>query len=191
MNAAGRLRVAMAATVLLSSGLREAAAPVRPSPQAAPRSLPRSPAATIPTEAEVVALHNARRAAHRLPPLTAERRLTAAARGQAADDARRRVDPYRGDLHRGSDGSTVGVRVARQGYPYRAASENAGWMPRGPLKPDGTPYFPIDAGKMMDLWMSSPGHRANVLGPYRDVGAAVAVDAAGDTYWIVTFGTPR
>jgi hypothetical protein len=42
----------------------------------------------------------------------------------------------------------------------------------------------------VSAWMSSPGHRANVLGDYSEVGFGMSSSATGVLYWCVDFGTP-
>ena len=39
-------------------------------------------------------------------------------------------------------------------------------------------------------WSQSNGHRANILGPYAEMGAAYADASDGTRYWIVDFATP-
>jgi uncharacterized protein YkwD len=38
-------------------------------------------------------------------------------------------------------------------------------------------------------WMASPGHRANILGPYTQVGHGEATDSRGNRYWCVDFAS--
>src|SRR5437899_568998 len=68
-------------------------------------------------------------------------------------------------------------RMARAGYRYERAGEN---VARGQRT--------LDA--VMTAWLTSPGHRRNLLGEYSEIGAAYATDEAGIPYWCVTFGTP-
>lgn len=149
--------------------------PPTPSPQA------QVPPAS-PIETQLLALHNATRATAHLPLLAIDPRLTAAAQVQAADCAQRRAIS-----HVGSDGSTVGVRLARQGYGWAACAENAGLQYALPLNwPGADPRRPAWA---MQAWMGSPGHRANILNrAYQDFGAAMVVGSDGAKYYIVTFG---
>ena len=42
---------------------------------------------------------------------------------------------------------------------------------------------------MMDLWMNSTGHRANILAPdFTEIG--IGVDDQGTTLWVQAFGRP-
>ena len=81
--------------------------------------------------------------------------------------------------HKGRDGSTPGDRVELAGYNAQQVGEN------------------IAAGqdttrKLVDGWLASPGHCANVMNPeFRELGAAYAVDPKSDAgiYWTALFGT--
>ena len=81
--------------------------------------------------------------------------------------------------HKGRDGSTPGDRAELAGYIAQQIGEN------------------IAAGqdttrKLVDGWLASPGHCANVMNPeFRELGAAYAVDPKSDAgiYWTALFGT--
>ncbi|MFH6568703.1 CAP domain-containing protein [Pseudomonas kulmbachensis] len=81
--------------------------------------------------------------------------------------------------HKGRDGSTPGDRVELAGYNAQQVGEN------------------IAAGqdttrKLVDGWLASPGHCANVMNPeFRELGAAYAADPKSDAgiYWTALFGT--
>lgn len=83
--------------------------------------------------------------------------------------------------HRGKDGSTLSSRVAATGYDFAAAGEN------------------IAAGQttartVFQGWMSSDGHRKNILAAdYTEVGFGL-FDATGNSdygkYWVQNFGKP-
>ena len=79
--------------------------------------------------------------------------------------------------HKGSDGSTVADRVKRAGYVYVRVGENIA---------DGQKT--VD--QVMDSWMKSPGHRANILAEFTEMGAARVEDDEGVNYWCVNFGAP-
>ena len=79
--------------------------------------------------------------------------------------------------HTGSDGSTAADRIKRVGYVRKRTGENSAegqW----------------DVGEVMTGWMKSPGHRANILANFTEMGAARARDDQGTIYWCVDFGTP-
>jgi uncharacterized protein YkwD len=132
------------------------------------------PARTDPAEAfaGLVEEHNRVRGRAGLPPLEVSDRLNDVARRHADDmAARRRMS------HRGGDGSSPFRRMDRAGYRYERAAENIAYGQRT-----------LDA--LMADWMTSPGHKRNILGSYTEIGAAYATDADGTPYWCVTFGTP-
>jgi uncharacterized protein YkwD len=56
------------------------------------------------------------------------------------------------------------------------AGENVGFWSGG-----------INDGQLNSMFMSSPGHRANIMGPYRYVGTAWAVAPDGKAYIAVEF----
>jgi uncharacterized protein YkwD len=127
-------------------------------------------------EALVVLLMNAERTERGLAPLRVQSKLDAAAGAHSSDMA-----DHNYFSHTGLDGSTVTARIKRQGYSPSTAGENiaAGY---------GTPEAVVEA------WMNSSGHRANILGTsYTDVGAGFAYNAASDygSYWTAVFATPR
>jgi len=83
--------------------------------------------------------------------------------------------------HDSLDGRTFDERIAEQGYVWRTVGENiAAGQP--------TPKAVVNA------WMNSPGHRANILnGAFAELGVGVATNAASTygVYWVQDFGTPR
>lgn len=117
--------------------------------------------------------HNRARASAGLEPLTTNDRLMIAAQEHANDMARRRRMS-----HRGSDGSSPFRRIERAGYSFERAGENVA-------------YGQMSTLALMRDWMRSPGHRRNILGAFREVGAAYATDESGTPYWCVTFGNPK
>ncbi len=82
--------------------------------------------------------------------------------------------------HKDRDGRTPGDRAELAGYVGQQVGEN------------------IAAGhdtvrKVVDGWLASPGHCANLMNPaYRELGAAYAVDPKSDAgiYWTAMFGAP-
>jgi uncharacterized protein YkwD len=83
--------------------------------------------------------------------------------------------------HTGSDGSTVSVRVDATGYAWSRVGENI-----------AAGYSSVDA--VMNAWMGSAGHCANLMSPHlRDVAVACVRNDAGQfqTYWTMVLATPR
>lgn len=129
----------------------------------------------------LIELHNRARRDEGKPALVVNFRLVRAAADHARDLASRDVLS-----HFGPDGSDLGTRIDRVGYRARLAAENvaAQWpLPQGWPDPR-TPEWALEG------WMRSPGHRANVVGPYTDFGAAYADTSRGKRYWVVVFGQP-
>ena len=110
-------------------------------------------------------LINRERAAHGLPALATDARLTQAAQLHADDMDRR--DFYD---HRNPDGAVPSVRVYAQGLPPHGTTvaENIHW---------GTGWLGTPREIMRD-WMNSPGHRANILrAEVSHVGVGIGFDA--------------
>ncbi|WP_313025228.1 CAP domain-containing protein [Pseudomonas lopnurensis] len=82
--------------------------------------------------------------------------------------------------HLGDDGRTPGDRAELAGYAGGQVGENiAAALP--------TPR------KVVDGWLASPGHCANLMNPrFSELGAAYAVDPQSDAgiYWTALFGAP-
>ena len=79
--------------------------------------------------------------------------------------------------HVGTDGSTFDQRIARTGYQANALGENVAFG------------YPTPAA-VMDGWMTSPGHRANILNcAFRGIGVGVATGGDGRLYWTQNFGS--
>ncbi|MFC5695240.1 CAP domain-containing protein [Pseudomonas sp. GCM10022186] len=82
--------------------------------------------------------------------------------------------------HKDRDGRTPGDRVELAGYSAQLVGEN---IAAG-----------LDsASKVVEGWLASPGHCANLMNPqFRELGAAYAVDPKSDAgiYWTALFGTP-
>lgn len=132
------------------------------------------PAPSYPSEiTALVDAINRQRSQAGLSSLTINSTLNQAAQIHSDDMARNNFFE-----HTGSDGSNAGQRMQRVGYIWRAWAENlaAGYT---------------DAQAIIDAWMQSPGHRANIL--YADVseigvGIARNPNSEYQIYWTVNFG---
>ena len=165
---------------------RQAAEPVRQAPQSVAADvwlylpLITKPNTLQPFEQEALDLVNQERANAGCNPVTANEKLVAAARGHSDDMA---VNDF--FSHTGSDGSSPWDRIARQGYSLGAGGEN---IAAGYSSPAG----------VMNGWMNSSGHRANILNcTFTEIGIGYTY-LANDTgsinyrhYWTQDFGTPR
>ena len=119
----------------------------------------------------ILELVNSERGRRGLTALTQNALLDTAADGHAADMAANSFFS-----HSGSDGSSVSGQATAAGYVWTSIGENIG-------QADVTPEA------MMNLWMNSDGHRANILNPdYRELG--VGISASGVTLWVQVFGRP-
>ena len=135
----------------------------------APTATPTSQNACAPTgndafESELIGLINQERTARGLGALAPQSQLTAAARVHSSDMA---CNDF--VSHTGSDGSSPGERVARQGYSYSGLAENI-------YAGGGSP------SSVLGAWMNSAGHRDNLLNAaYTEIGIGYRY-RAGSTY---------
>lgn len=132
---------------------------------------------------QVLELVNAERARHGCPPLQLNPQLVRAAERQSRQMATE--DFF---SHNDPDGTTPGQRVKATGYVFQMIGEN------------------IEAGtdsaeQAVDVWMNSPGHRANILTcAFRETGIAVydqeddrplnGQPVAYKYYWTQVFALP-
>ncbi|WLQ16592.1 CAP domain-containing protein [Hahella aquimaris] len=109
----------------------------------------------------------------RAPALTWNCKLATAANAHSSDMADNNFFD-----HTGSNGLSVGARVKYQGYFYQVVGENiaAGYG---------------SVSQVMQGWLDSPGHCANIMSKnYTEMGAA-RIDASGadyPNYWTTVFG---
>jgi len=81
--------------------------------------------------------------------------------------------------HESPGGTSPGSRVNSAGYRWTTYGENIAWGQQ-------------DARQVMNDWMNSPSHRANILNcRFHNVGVAVAYNARGVPYWTQDFASPR
>lgn len=116
---------------------------------------------------------NAARVERGLHALAADGQLAAAARSHAVDMA---IHP--GIIHEGSDGSTIGQRIAEAGYVAARFGEVVGWGFLGDIAP------------MVAWWLNSPEHVGYVLSPeYSDIGVGYAAGLGPwQHYWCIDMG---
>jgi uncharacterized protein YkwD len=116
---------------------------------------------------------NAERAKKELQPYVENLILRKIAAAHAEEMAKRnKLDHY------GADGSSPWDRMTRAGYNWVNASENVAW---GQTSPE----------QAVSDWMASPGHRANILGPYKDFGSGIGMSNDGRIYWCADFGVSK
>lgn len=123
------------------------------------------------TRTEVVELTNGERRRAGLPPLAVDPLLTAAAQAHSADMVAR--DFY---SHTAPEGSQPWDRAAAAGSARRTIGENIACGQRSPAE-------------VVDGWINSPGHRANILEPgFTHIGVGFAGGGRAGTYWTQLFG---
>ena len=120
------------------------------------------------------------RANEGLPPLENDEKLSTLARGHSADMIAR--DYF---SHTDTDGCGSSCRANAAGYAWRAIGENN-------YMSSGYGASPEQQARMVvDGWMKSPGHRANILGS-QYTHAGVGVFAQGeDVYVTAMYAKPR
>ncbi|MGW3286281.1 CAP domain-containing protein [Streptomyces sp. NPDC001002] len=123
------------------------------------------------TAAEVVDLTNRERARAGLPPLAIDPLLTRAAQAHSADMVARAFYS-----HTDPEGGQPWDRAARAGSRRRTIGENIACGQRS-------------AAEVVEGWMNSPGHRANILKPdFTHIGIGFAGGGPSGTYWTQLFG---
>lgn len=119
---------------------------------------------------QVVNLVNSERAAQGLTALQKDSRLAALAQQKAEDMAKNQYFSHTSPTY----GSAFGMLKAA-GYSYKTAGENIAMGQKS-------------AASVMDGWMHSSGHRANILHTsYEKIGVGYAVSADGMPYWVQIF----
>ncbi|MEV4427891.1 sigma-70 family RNA polymerase sigma factor [Streptomyces sp. NPDC049602] len=174
--------------------VRKTPKPSRPTPTASrttPTAAPRPPRTTAPAPAprptstqttsgsgsgsgstaqQVISLVNSERAKAGCGPLAEHPLLTKAAQGHSDDMAARDFFD-----HTNPDGDGPGERITAAGYTWSAYGEN---IAKGQTT----------AAQVMESWMNSPGHRANILNcDFKEIG--VGIHTAGGPYWTQAFGS--
>ncbi|MEH0938865.1 CAP domain-containing protein [Micromonospora psammae] len=121
---------------------------------------------------EVVRLVNAERAKAGCGAVTIDDKLMTAAQRHSQDQA-----DHKDMSHDGSDGSDAAERLDRVGYSWRTYGENVAWNQQTPAE-------------VMDAWMTSAGHRENILNcAFTEIGVGIA--SSNGPYWTQVFAAPR
>ncbi|MER7463689.1 sigma-70 family RNA polymerase sigma factor [Streptomyces sp. NPDC097981] len=144
-----------------------------PAKSKAPAPRPSAPApgpAPAGVAGQVIALVNSERAKAGCGPLKEDSQLRAAAQGHSDDMAAR--DFF---SHTNPDGADPGKRTTAAGYSWSTYGEN---IARGQQ----------NAASVMESWMNSPGHRANILNcSFKDIGVGIHTGPGGP-WWTQNFG---
>lgn len=137
----------------------------------APPASPQPTATASGVAARILELVNAERGKVGCSALTLNATLTKAAQAHSQDMA-----AHQNMSHTGSDGSAPGDRITSAGYAWSSYGENVA-------------YGYSTAEQVMAGWMSSPGHRANILNcAFKEIGVGLAQPGS---YWTQDFGTAR
>jgi len=136
-------------------------------------STPLAQSASPDTAAQVVALVNKERADAGCDPLTEDAQLEKAAQDHSDDMAARNFFD-----HVNPDGADPGQRITAAGYQWSTYGEN---IAQGQQTPEA----------VMDSWMNSPGHRANILNcSFKDIGMGIH-NGSGGPWWTQDFGAKQ
>ena len=108
------------------------------------------------------------RARSGMGPVSPDERLEEAALAHARDMSRRGYFD-----HRSPDGSSVGDRVRSAGYQWCSVGENIALGQRS-------------IPEAFDAWLTSPGHRENMLGQFSQIGIA----RAPNNNWVMVLAAP-
>ncbi|SIN73514.1 Uncharacterized conserved protein YkwD, contains CAP (CSP/antigen 5/PR1) domain [Singulisphaera sp. GP187] len=143
---------------------------------------PASPGAPIPvgvllssTEQEIVDLTNQMRVQNGLAPLTVNAQLVTMADIEAGNMVQFNIMAHTIPQAAQPD---LQSRQKYVGYSYSWLSENIA-------------YNFLDAGSVVNGWMGSTGHRANILdSKVTEIGVAVLQDSKGAPYYVQVFGAP-
>jgi uncharacterized protein YkwD len=122
-------------------------------------------------QTEINRLTNVERAKHGCAALTVNAQLTQAARGHSGWMAQTGTFS-----HTGEGGSTFATRARAAGHTS-PSGENIAWGYR-------------DAAQLVEGWMNSPGHRANIVNcASTSVGAGAVHSVNGTPYYTQIFGS--
>lgn len=117
---------------------------------------------------QVVNLVNQERAKAGLSPVTADTSIQAAAQVRAKEIEK-------SFSHTRPDGSSFSTALTQQGVTYRGSGENIAWGQKTPEQ-------------VMNGWMNSEGHRANILNKnFTKIGVGYHQNASGTNYWTQLF----
>lgn len=117
---------------------------------------------------QVVDLVNQERTKAGLSPITADSTVQAAAQVRAQEIEQ-------SFSHTRPDGSSFDTALRQQGAQFNGCGENIAWGQKSPQE-------------VMNGWMNSAGHRANILNAkYTKIGVGYHQNASGTNYWTQEF----
>lgn len=157
-----------------ASASRSTPAPAPARTTAAARTTPTTGSGAASYEDQVLTLVNQERAKAGCASLTRDSRLAGAAHAHSADMA---ANGYFD--HTTPAGVTAAQRITNAGYSWSSMGEN---IAEGQATP----------ASVMQAWMNSSGHRANILNcGFRNIGVGLAYDARRTPFWTQDFATAR
>lgn len=116
----------------------------------------------------MVELVNAERAKEGLSPLSIDINVQEAAMVRAKECEQL-------FSHTRPDGSSFATALKEQNVSYKSAGENIAWGQQSPEE-------------VMNAWMNSSGHRANIMNPnFTTIGVGYYENAKGTDYWCQLF----
>ena len=123
-------------------------------------------------EKKVLAHVNEYRASKNLSPLVSSEPLAQLARAHSIGMQRKnKID------HHGFSGR---ISKIRKQYPRAYVTENVGF----------NHGYSMPEKRMVDTWINSQGHRANILGKFRYTGVGITKNAEGEIYFTQLFVSP-
>lgn len=123
-----------------------------------------------PVIGDLLAAHNTLRLSRGLIPLVLSSELIRCAQAHADWMAAHNL------LNHNEGWADPGQRLTNAGYIWTGEAENIAMGQK-------------DVAEVMLSWQTSPGHMADILGPYREVGFGRAVARDGMIYWCTDFGS--
>ena len=148
--------------------------PSKPAPQEKPTTQSDSASQSLGAyEQQVVDLVNKERAAAGLPALKVNLKLSQVAEKKAEDLRDNKYFSHNSPVY----GSPFDM-MKQFGISYKTAGEN---IAKGQKTPEA----------VMNAWMNSSGHRANILNSnFTEIGVGYVTDSNGTTYWVQHFIKP-
>lgn len=117
---------------------------------------------------QVANLVNKERAKAGLSPLTVKKDIESAAKVRA-------IETQKSFSHTRPNGSKFTTALTESNVTFKGAGENIAWGQKTPEQ-------------VMDVWMNSEGHRANILNKnFTSIGVGYETTSSGTPYWVQLF----
>lgn len=141
---------------------------LRPDPQPNPEPQP-DPQPPADKARALVEAHNKERTQRGYKPL---------ARNTGLDHAAQKWAQHMADTNRMTHGVDFAGRISAEGVSWTNVGENIAFG-----------YGSVN--QVMQGWMNSRGHKANILGAYNAIGIGIAATKSGTIYWCTDFAQLR